>query len=53
MLQVSRASNLKIPKTLEDVSGELNSIDDKVAVKQAIATANNERYNKQKIIKLI
>ena len=50
MLQVSRASNLKIPKTLEDVSGELNSIDDKVAVKQAIATANNERYNKQKII---
>lgn len=49
MLQVSRASNLKIPKTLEDVSGELNSIDDKVAVKQAIATANNERYNKQKI----
>ncbi len=49
MLQVSRASNLKIPKTLEDVSGELNSTDDKVAVKQAIATANNERYNKQKI----
>lgn len=49
MLQVSRASNLKIPKTLDDVSGELNSIDDKVAVKQAIATANNERYNKQEI----
>lgn len=49
MLQVSRDNNLKIPKTLENVSGDLNSIEDKVAVRQAIATANNERYNKDKI----
>ena len=49
MLQVSRASNLRIPKTLENVGGELNSVDDKVAVKQAIATANDEKYNKKEI----
>lgn len=49
MLQVSRANNLRIPKTLENVGGELNSVEDKVAVKQAIATANNEKYNKEKI----
>lgn len=49
MLQVSRDNNLKIPKTLENVSGDLNSIEDKVAVKQAIATANDKKYNKEKI----
>lgn len=49
MLEVSRANNLRIPKTLENVGGELNSVEDKVAVKQAIATANNEKYNKEKI----
>lgn len=49
MLQVSRANNLRIPKTLENVGGELNSVEDKVAVKQAIATANDEKYNKAKI----
>ena len=49
MLQVSRANNLRIPKTLENVGGELNSVEDKVAVKQAIATANDKKYNKAKI----
>lgn len=49
MLQVSRANNLRISKTLENVGGELNSVEDKVAVKQALATANDEKYNKAKI----
>lgn len=50
MLQVSRANNLKIPKALENVSGNLNSLEDKVAVKQALATANDERFNKKEAI---
>ncbi len=49
MLEVSRANNLRIPKTIKNVGDELNSVEDKVAVKQAIATANNEKYNKEKI----
>ena len=49
MLQVSRDSNLKIPKKLEDCNGTENSIEDKVAVKQAIATAENKRFNKKEI----
>jgi len=49
MLQVSRDSNLKIPKKLEDFNGTENSIEDKVAVKQAIATAENKRFNKKEI----
>lgn len=49
MLQVSRANNLKIPKTLENISENLNSVDDKVAVKQALATANNQKFNKKKV----
>ena len=47
MLQVSRDSNLKIPKKLEDVNGVENNIEDKLAVKQAIATANNKKFNKK------
>lgn len=53
MLQVSRANNLKIPKTLENVSGNLNSLEDKVAVKQALATANDKRFNKKKVTESI
>ena len=49
MLQVSRANSLKIPKTIENISGNLNSVDDKVAVKQAIATANNQKFDKKKV----
>lgn len=51
MLQVSRDSNLKIPKKLEDFNGAENSIEDKVAVKQAIATAENKRLIKKKLKK--
>ncbi|MCR5185776.1 MAG: four helix bundle protein [Clostridia bacterium] len=47
MLQVSRDSNLKIPKKLENINGVENSIDDKLAVKQAIATADIKKFNKK------
>ena len=50
MLQVSRDSNLKIPKKLENFNGTENSVEDIVAVKQAIATAKNKRFNKKQII---
>ena len=50
MLQVSRDSNLKIPKKLENFNGTENSVEDIVAVKQAIATAENKRFNKKQII---
>lgn len=50
MLQVSRDSNLKIPKKIEDFNGAENSIEDKVAVKQAIATAENKRIDKKEIL---
>ncbi len=53
MLQVSRDSNLKIPKEVENFNGIENNIEDKVAVKQAIATAENKRFNKNKIIENI
>lgn len=49
MLQVSRANNLKVPKALENTIDNLNSVDDKVAVKQALATANNQKFNKNKV----
>lgn len=49
MLQVSRAKNLKIPKKLEDMNENLNNIADKVAVKQALATANNQKFDKKKV----
>lgn len=45
MLQVSRDSNLKIPKQIEVYEKSSNSVDDTVAVKKAIATANNEKVN--------
>lgn len=49
MLQVSRANNLKVPKKLENTIENLNSADDKVAIKQALATANNQKFNKNKV----
>ena len=51
MLQVNRTNNLKIPKDITNIYPEINTIDDKVNVKQAIATANNEKYEKQKVRK--
>lgn len=53
MLQVSRDSNLKIPKKLETTENKVNSIEDKVAVKQAIATAENEKFNEKNITEMI
>lgn len=47
MLQVSRDSNLKIPKKIENAENNVNSTEDKVAVKQAIAMAENEKFNKE------
>ena len=49
MLQVSRLNNLKILKTLEDVNENLNSIDDKVVVKQVVTTANNQKFDKKQV----
>lgn len=49
MLQVSKSNNLKIPKTLEDMNENLNSIDDKVVVKQVLTTANNQKFDKKKV----
>lgn len=50
MLQVSRNSNLKIPKQIEIHEKNTNSIDDTIAIKKAIATANNEKVN-SKVLK--
>lgn len=51
MLQVNRTNNLKIPKDITNIYPEINTIDDKVNVKQAIATANDEKFDKQKVRK--
>lgn len=48
MLQVSRDSSLKIPKQIEVYEKSSNSVDDTVAVKKAIATANDEKLNTKK-----
>ena len=53
MLQVSRDSNLKIPKKIENVSNNVNTIEEKVAVKQAFATAENEKFNKESITEMV
>lgn len=50
MLQVSRANNLKIPKTIENISNNLNSVEDKMAVKRAIAIANDEKFSSNEMI---
>lgn len=49
MLQVSRDHNLKIPKNLEKYESNINSSMDKIAVKEAFATAENNKLNKQKL----
>ncbi len=53
MLQVSRNNNLKIPKQLEDCNECINSNEDKVAVKQALATAHDEKFNKKKVMQSV
>ena len=51
MLQVSRDSNLKIPKELEIFEENPNSIEDMIAVKKAVAAADNKKFNEKKITK--
>lgn len=53
MLQVSRDSNLKIPKKIENTIKNVNTIEDKVAVKQAFATAENKKFNKESVIESV
>ena len=50
MVQVSRSNDLKIPKKVESISENTNTVEDKVAIRQEIATANNKRYNKKELI---
>ena len=53
MLQVSRDNNLKIPKKIENVEDNSNIQEDKLAVKQAIALAENKRIDIEKEEKII
>lgn len=50
MLQVSRDKNLKIPKQIEVVQENMNSVEDVVATKQGIATGNNVKFNKKQAL---
>ena len=49
MLQVNRTNNLKIPKIVENVIDEQNIASDKFAIKHGVATANNQKINKNDI----
>lgn len=49
MLQVNRDSSLKIPKQIEVYEKGSNSVDDTVAVKKAIATANDKKLNTKEL----
>ncbi|MBP3635349.1 MAG: four helix bundle protein [Bacilli bacterium] len=50
MLQVSRDGNLKIPKITKVQLGDLNNKDDIYNTKVSIATANNEKIKKEKVM---
>ncbi len=50
-MQVSRDGNLKIPKNIDIVEKEINSKSDIIETKKTITYANNEKFNKDKIIK--
>lgn len=47
MQQVSRNHSLKIPKQLEVYEKDPNSIEDKIQIKKAVATANDQVFAKQ------
>lgn len=49
MLQVSRDNNLKIPKQIEIIENNANSVDDMVSIKKAVATANDKRFNEDAV----
>lgn len=48
MLQVSRSSNLKIPKKIEIVTKTANNVEDTVAIKKGIAMAESKNFNEKK-----
>ncbi len=49
MLQISRSSNLKIPKKIKIVEKHANSINDTIAIKKGISMAENKKFNDDKI----
>lgn len=50
MLQVSRANNLKIPKTIENTPHNLNNVEDKISINKAIAMANDEKFSSNEVV---
>ena len=51
MLQVSRDSNLKIPKKIENTNEPVNTLQDKVAIKYASAMAENKKFNEDAAVR--
>ena len=52
-MQVSRSNNLKIPKRIEDANEYVNNVEDKVAIKKAIATADDKKINTKEMAKIL
>ena len=48
-MQVSRSNNLKIPKKINIVTKSANDTDDTIAIKKAIAIAENKKFNEEKM----
>lgn len=46
-MQVSRSSHLKIPKEIERVEKNSNSIEDKIAVEKAVAIAEDKKFKEK------
>lgn len=53
MLQINRDNNLKIPKKLEITNESIENAIDQVAIKEGIATAANEIFNKDRVTKMV
>lgn len=53
MLQVSRDSNLKIPKQIEIYEENPNSIEDTVSIKKGIAQANEKKFQESKVKQIV
>lgn len=51
MQQVSRDKSLKIPKRIETNIKTINNIEDAIAIKKAVAIANNKKFDKEKVEK--
>lgn len=48
-LQVSRSSNLKLPKQIDIYERNPNSITDSVEIAKAVMTANDKKYDEEKL----